>query len=216
MKGWYDEEKKLKWYEYCMIEGKYIGRYRRWYYNGHLYIDCFYIDGKLDGICREWYENGQIKTEDFYKNDKYHGNHKWWYDNGQLGLYCFYKDGQKDNVYIEWQKIGIIILNNNYKNGERHGLNIKYDEYGQFLLGRIYKDGKFIMNLKEYEEKINIKLDIVGKIMLSRYDCFDSDKNLYNYFQYLCPELFGIISDYALYKKRFKITFSKKLRIKLN
>ena len=56
------------------------------------------------------------------------------------------------------------------------------------------------MHFKEYEESMNIKLDIIGRIMLSRYDYFDSIKSLDSYWQFLCPELFAIISDYALYK----------------
>ena len=56
------------------------------------------------------------------------------------------------------------------------------------------------MQFKEYEKKMNIILDTIGKIMLSRYDYFDSGKSLDSYWQLLPPELFGIISDYALYK----------------
>ena len=74
-----------------------------------------------------------------------------------------------------------------------------WDENGYILIHFFYNHNNF-MQFENYAKEMNIKLDIIGKIMLSRYDYFDSDKNLNNYFQYLCPELFGIISDYALYK----------------
>ena len=126
----------------------------------------------------EWFDDAKTsKSKEYWKNEngELHGRQRWWRRNGQLWIDCFYKNGKLHGRYRWWMNNRELWDDDFYMNGE-------------------------LMTFKEYEKNMNIMLDTLGKIMFSRYDCLDSDKNLDNYFQVIPPELFGIISNYALYK----------------
>jgi len=196
---WFDKEKNIKKEEYWVNENNQLnGRYQSWHPRGHPERICFYINGELHGRLRWWFWTGQLWKDSFYKNGKLHGRYYQWYYNSYRRKDKFYINGRLHGRSRWWSEDGIIYRHGFYINGEKHGRYQYWHRNDQVGEDCFYKKGTKIMEFEEYAEEMNRRLDAIGKIMISRYD---SDKNLDSYWKVIHPELFGIISDYALYKK---------------
>ena len=68
------------------------GEHKKWWYNGQLFLHCYFKQNKKDGEYKLWYENGQLWIHCFYKQGNKIGEYKRWWSNGQLYLHSFYRD----------------------------------------------------------------------------------------------------------------------------
>ena len=62
----YDAEGQL-YEEYCLINNKKEGLYKKYHRNGQLWSICNYVDGKINGEYKKYLENGMLKNIQFIK-----------------------------------------------------------------------------------------------------------------------------------------------------
>ena len=89
-----------------LVSGNMInGEYKRWYFNGRLWIHTFYKDGERNGEYKSWHSNGQLGMHQFYKDGELDGESRAWNSNGRPTFHTFYKDGKVfDDSFLDHKK----------------------------------------------------------------------------------------------------------------
>ena len=71
---------------------------RTYYYGGHLYEEYCIINNKREGLYKKYYSNGQLWVIRNYIDGKLNGEYKT-YVYGQLSSICNYIDGKENGEY---------------------------------------------------------------------------------------------------------------------
>lgn len=138
-----------------------VGRWRCWYENGQLAVECNHNkDGELDGPYRTWFENGKMRYEDNYADGHLNGLSRDWSYAGVLLQQSHYKNDQKDGEEYIANKDGVQISIHNYKEGKFDGPQTEYYDTGKIKLETNYKDGELEGKYREYHA--NGRLSNVG------------------------------------------------------
>ena len=74
--------------------GRFDGKFIRWWENGQKHQEKNYINGKLDGKWTDWWSDGRVFFEKNYKDGKKDGKQTHWDENGQIVTEAIYKDGE--------------------------------------------------------------------------------------------------------------------------
>lgn len=97
-------------------------KFKRWFSNGNLWMDCTFAKNKLNGECKEFYPNGNPKKIHNYKNGVSHGKYElWWGDDGQKTVECYYDNDKLCGEYKTWNEDGLLNVVANYKDGLEDG-----------------------------------------------------------------------------------------------
>ncbi len=145
-------------------DGVLNGKSTDWWSDGRIYLEKNYKDGKLEGKQIEWYKNGQIKSEAFYKDDKPEGEHTDWYENGQKKRSTNYKNGNENGKWTSWYENGQIQGELNYIDGNADGKWTWFSENGVKVWDQNCNSGDCIDNesssLKYTSEEIKTELKV--------------------------------------------------------
>ena len=79
--------------------GRFDGKFIRWWENGQKHQEKNYKDGKLDGKSTDWWSDGSIYLEKNHKDGKLEGKQIEWYKNGQIKAEGNYKNGKEDGKH---------------------------------------------------------------------------------------------------------------------
>ena len=126
-----------------LVNGKFEGKFIRWWENGQKHQEKHYKNGKLDGKSSGWWSDGRKYYIKNYKNDVLNGlstqwyetvsqkqgegeyidgkaNGKWifWFPNGQIAQEYFKIDGKRDGKWLEYGINGKLIRESSWKDGE--------------------------------------------------------------------------------------------------
>jgi len=97
-------------------------RSRKWYKNGQLEEDRFYVQGKKEGLQQGWWPNGTLQFQCTILNDAYEGEYKAWNESGALIKLFHYKHGQEEGSQRLWYNDGKTRANYVIDKGRRFGL----------------------------------------------------------------------------------------------
>ena len=126
-----------------LVNGKFEGKFIRWWENGQKHQERYYKNGKLNGkdsawwsdgrkiyeknykngilngLSTEWYENeSQKSAEGEYIDGKANGKWAFWFPNGQIAQEYFKIDGKRDGKWLEYGSDGKLIRESSWKDGE--------------------------------------------------------------------------------------------------
>lgn len=114
----------------------------RFYCNGSIMSDVWYINGKRQGAERYWKRNGKLQRSCEYKNNFLHGQYRSWYENGILKRSCDYEGSIRHGKCLSWYKNGNIRQFYEYRYGKRHGYYTHCDVNGNIRYIYEYRYGK--------------------------------------------------------------------------
>jgi len=77
-----------------LVNGKFDGKFIRWWENGQQHQEKNYKDGLLDGKWTDWWSDGRVFFKKNYKDGKKDGKQTHWDENGQIVIEVIYKDGE--------------------------------------------------------------------------------------------------------------------------
>jgi antitoxin component YwqK of YwqJK toxin-antitoxin module len=120
------------------------GKWTDWWADGSTYFEKNYKDGKKDGKWIEWHKNGQIKIDSNYKDGKLDGKYTQWYENGQKDGEGNYIDGKSDGKWTMWFPNGQISQEKFVKDGKKDGKWIERGITGKLIRESEWKDGECI------------------------------------------------------------------------
>jgi antitoxin component YwqK of YwqJK toxin-antitoxin module len=124
------------------VDGKRVGTWLFWDYNGLKKKEEVYNkDGEIL-LSTIYHENGIKKFEEEYKHEKLDGLRTFWYKNGQKMNEVHFQNGKKEGLSTTWYEGGQKRSETNYSNGEKDGMEISWHEDGQIKERKIFKDGK--------------------------------------------------------------------------
>jgi hypothetical protein len=104
------------------IDGKKHGVSRKWYEDGTLSYEAFYLKAKLDGPSRSWWPNGKLRTESNFEEGVVHGVQKQWYQSGAIFKQRNIEYGKELGLQRAWRENGKLYCNYEAKNGRNYGL----------------------------------------------------------------------------------------------
>lgn len=82
------------------------GQYARWYPNGQMEYECFFVEGKKHEVTTMWHRNGQVWTQDHHVHGVRHGLFRTWDDQGRLRKEEHYCDGLPCGTWTVWDAGG--------------------------------------------------------------------------------------------------------------
>jgi antitoxin component YwqK of YwqJK toxin-antitoxin module len=142
-KTFWDHAQCCRREEYSTVNGKFDGRYREWYKNGKLRIDCTYKNDKLIGQYNEWFNDGTPSACVTYSEDgTLNGPYKIWYKGGNYHINATYRDGKLDGCCEMYDEKGNPITKTTYSNGQYTGL-YEYWHNGRKFSEYSYEDGVY-------------------------------------------------------------------------
>ena len=122
-----------------LVNGKFEGKFIRWWENGQKHQDKNYNDGKLVGKWIEWWDDGRVMFERNYVNGKKVSETTFsYYDDGQIETKYSYKDTHLDGEQTVWYENGQMKLQ---FNASGMGKAISWYENGQIKTEAIIKNG---------------------------------------------------------------------------
>lgn len=133
-------------------EGKYIRQLKDsiWnyysFYNKRLTIKENYLEDKKNGSSIKYYDDGTVAENMFWVNDIMHGSWEQFYDNGQLRLKCNNVDGIRDGDFSSFNRDGTKSIHGNYIMGTMDGIWEYYTEDDIIDIKVEYVDGKMLPN----------------------------------------------------------------------
>ncbi len=115
------------WYLNDTLHGQRI----RYYEGSNKKLVEHYRHGKLSGDFKAYHEDGSLKCDYEFRDGKADGVWKNYYSNGQLKDVVTYRDDRQNGPYLEYYPNGKAKAKGSYMNGpNRHGLFEIYDVYG--------------------------------------------------------------------------------------
>lgn len=76
------------------LENMRLREYKRWYDNGQIQVQVFWLDEKIEGKYKHWYEDGRPLAQQFFEDGDKEGESRYWNSDGQLLIGQFYQSGQ--------------------------------------------------------------------------------------------------------------------------
>jgi len=101
-------ERKAKYADGQMFDGKRDERWIFWYKTGQKQLEGEYIKGKKTGIWVKWDERGAKITEGEFLHGKMHGRWIDWYVNGQRAQESHWLHGKRDGTWTSWSMNGAV------------------------------------------------------------------------------------------------------------
>lgn len=149
--------------EATMKKGKKDGSFKRFYFNGNLEYEAFYVDDQLDGSERNYTQEGQIVSETNYKKGIKDGPYHSWHENGVQFSIGAFKNDQQDGKWEFYDERGLLMGEANFKEGT--GEQLGYDQNAVLQRRTLYKNG-----MKEGEETYYSTDGKVVKVLLFKED----------------------------------------------
>ena len=164
--AYYDTGMKMPHEERNLKGDKLHGPYRRWFQDGQLWEEMFYVDNILNGPHIVYYNNGNRQLEFNYMDGHKHGKQIMWYSDGKLSViqnYCmgrlvglqqsFYNngkirssenynfDGLLEGTWRHYYKNGNVHKDGSYRAGKLQGMYIEYNQFNNISHSCIYENG---------------------------------------------------------------------------
>lgn len=98
-----------------MTGNKPNGNYIRYYSNGRIEEEGFFINGRRYGIFKQYYKDGTTACITTYRNNKLDGERCYYYDNGKIKSEVNYLDGTLHGWQIQYNKNGKVESENYFK-----------------------------------------------------------------------------------------------------
>jgi uncharacterized protein len=95
IRTYHDNAKTQLKEEYYEVNGKIEGVYKKYYYNGQIYIICNFINGILHGEYKSYHKNGQLFNECYHVDGKLNGEYKQYHNDGQVWTIIKYVNHKK-------------------------------------------------------------------------------------------------------------------------
>ena len=90
----------------------------KWYYmDGNISAEYQYKDGKIHGLQKTYYLNNKKKSENYWAEDVQNGGYKKFYENGTLKEDGEFVKGKKSGVWKSYHEDGTLASKKKYKNG---------------------------------------------------------------------------------------------------
>ena len=105
------------------FNGKREGTYYRYFADGAIKSEGYYVQNKLHGIKLNYFKNGNVFSESNYVSGQRHGLQKTWFLNGQLAKKKNLSKGREEGLQQAWLANGKIYVNYEAKNGRIFGMN---------------------------------------------------------------------------------------------
>jgi antitoxin component YwqK of YwqJK toxin-antitoxin module len=105
------------------FNGKREGSYYKFFKEGSIKNEGYYLQNKLHGIKLNYFKSGKIYSESNYVNGQRHGLQKIWFLNGQLAKRKNLNKGKEEGLQQAWLENGILYVNYEAKNGRIFGMN---------------------------------------------------------------------------------------------
>lgn len=99
-----------------------IGKHQKFFKNGQLISEGYYLSNKRYHQHKGWHSNGKIRYLTNYLNGKREGEQWVWFPSGQLNSYILIQGG-KEIGYKKWQPNGMIQTNYVFRENERIGVD---------------------------------------------------------------------------------------------
>lgn len=97
-------QRRRKYAEGPVVNGKKEGKWVYWYQNGQKQMEGEYIEGKKNGTWLKWHENGKKQIEGEFIKDAMHGRWTCWYGSGQKQMDGSRVYGKKDGTWTYWKE----------------------------------------------------------------------------------------------------------------
>lgn len=95
---------------------------KKWFANGQLMEERYFLNGKKNGQQTAYWQNGLKRFEFIAKNDAYEGELKEWGNTGYLYHVGHYVNGQEEGAQKMWYENGKLRANYVILQGKRYGL----------------------------------------------------------------------------------------------
>lgn len=95
---------------------------KKWFPNGQLMEERYFLNGKKNGLQVAYWENGNKRFEFMAQNDAYEGELKEWSISGHLYHLGNYVNGQEEGTQRMWYENGKLRANYVIVQGKRYGL----------------------------------------------------------------------------------------------
>jgi len=118
------------------------GQFRKYYPNGKVQAEGYYLHGKLHGPSMFFSEAGGKLAESWFVNGSLQGKSRYYYASGQLYAQKRYRDGKLEGLQEYFYELGNTRTLMSYSAGRLHGDVRLYWENGQPKRIAYYKDGK--------------------------------------------------------------------------
>ena len=103
-------------------DGRRDGFIRKYFPNGQLNYEAYFVNGKREGLARSWWSNGILRSKTEFREDKAEGVAWSWYQTGDKFKRYTYEDGAPSGLQQAWRKNGKLYSNYEYRNGRVYGL----------------------------------------------------------------------------------------------
>jgi antitoxin component YwqK of YwqJK toxin-antitoxin module len=104
------------------LDGHAQGWSYKWYPDGKLSEQRWFVQGKKEGWHTGWYPNGKKKFQYAFRNDEHEGEAIEWYPSGAMARRFHYNKGQEDGLQQAWWEDGSVRANYAVRNGRQYGL----------------------------------------------------------------------------------------------
>ena len=125
----YDEGKLYETY-FVNADSLKHGNYQRFYRDGNVAEDAYYVNGKLDGKRSLYYHSGQLEIEEIYVMDSLHGTFKSFYPSGKLEFTCEYIDNKIQGIAKKYYESGQLMEEVQFKDNQENGPFTEYYDNG--------------------------------------------------------------------------------------
>ena len=112
------------------VEGKFHGRYQRWWPNAQLAFEGDYEAGLLEGEWTQWHENGQVWRQATSRAGRLDGHLSEWDSSGIRIEDCEYREGRRHGRRVIWNVDGSRV-ESMWLHGFREGPERGFDTRGE-------------------------------------------------------------------------------------
>ncbi|MBA2369020.1 MAG: DUF115 domain-containing protein [Candidatus Protochlamydia sp.] len=128
------------------------------FYNekGVLLAESWYLKGKKEGKCLQFYPSGNLYSLCCYKHGLAHGKQEYFYCNGFSHVSMQYHEGFLDGEVRVSAIDGKLLRQLHYRNGQRHGEEKKWDNAGRLRIACCYEEGSPVGKASEWDAQGNL------------------------------------------------------------
>lgn len=101
-----------------------------------------YFDGLAEGRHAKWYPNGVMSEERFYINGKKEGLHRGWWPDGKPRFRFTCYDNEFEGKFEEWNDSGLLIKKFHYSQGYEKGAQKLWWSNGKIRANYVVRDGR--------------------------------------------------------------------------
>ncbi len=101
-----------------------------WDESGHKKWEFTLVDGRQEGVVTHWHPNGEKQSEGTYRQGKPHGTVTHWYESGVKESEIAYVDGRREGAWVQWYDNGQKESQGEVRDGRKVGTWIRWDRDG--------------------------------------------------------------------------------------